>query len=202
MNKQEFIACLRARLAGLPESEVNARVEFYGEVIDDRVEEGATEAEAVAAIGSLDDVAREILSQLPLGLLFKEKVKPARVLRTWEILLLVLGAPLWVSLLIGSFAVVLAVAAGLLAVSISAWASAVSLVVCAAGGTLAGVGMTVFGGNKLSGICLLGAALVCAGASIFVFYLARAIDKGLLWLFKKSVLAVKCFLVKGGRKNA
>ena len=40
MNKTEFLNELEARLKGLPKEDVEERLEFYSEAIDDRVEEG------------------------------------------------------------------------------------------------------------------------------------------------------------------
>ena len=48
MNKQEFLDALRERLSGLPSREVEDRLGFYGEIIDDRIEEGISEHDAVA----------------------------------------------------------------------------------------------------------------------------------------------------------
>ncbi|MBR5538496.1 MAG: hypothetical protein IKU61_01205 [Clostridia bacterium] len=54
MNKQEFLEELRKGLSGLPKEDVRERLNFYGEIIDDRIEEGLTEEEAVfgAFVGS------------------------------------------------------------------------------------------------------------------------------------------------------
>ena len=38
MNKQEFIDALRAALSGLPADDVEDRLSYYGEMIDDRIE--------------------------------------------------------------------------------------------------------------------------------------------------------------------
>ena len=50
MQKQAFLDALRSQLAGLPEAEINERLNFYSEMIDDRMEEGLTEEEAVDAM--------------------------------------------------------------------------------------------------------------------------------------------------------
>ena len=76
MNKQEFLAELRKRLSGLPQADIEERIVFYSEMIDDRTEEGSTEEEAVSAIGFVDDVVSQIFSETPLTKLVKEKVKP------------------------------------------------------------------------------------------------------------------------------
>ena len=49
MNKQEFLSQLRKGLAGLPQNDIEERLAFYGEMIDDRIEEGLSEEEAVSA---------------------------------------------------------------------------------------------------------------------------------------------------------
>ena len=47
MNKKEFLDELRVGLAGLPESDLEERLNFYEEMIDDRIDEGLTEEEAI-----------------------------------------------------------------------------------------------------------------------------------------------------------
>ena len=51
MTKWEFIAALGARLSGLPKNDIDERLNFYGEMIDDRIEEGLGEADAVSEVG-------------------------------------------------------------------------------------------------------------------------------------------------------
>ena len=50
MNKQEFLDALRRALSGVPLEEIEERVGFYGEMIDDRIEEGLSEVAAVAVV--------------------------------------------------------------------------------------------------------------------------------------------------------
>lgn len=47
MNKQEFLVKLRKGLSGLPKEDIEERLTFYSEMIDDRMEEGLSEEEAV-----------------------------------------------------------------------------------------------------------------------------------------------------------
>ena len=64
MNKNEFLIELESRLELLPKKEVENYVEFYSEMIDDRVEEGKTEAEAIRDIGGIEKVIKELQRQL------------------------------------------------------------------------------------------------------------------------------------------
>ena len=95
MNKQEFLGALKKRLSGLPKDEIEERLAFYGEMIDDRTEDGRTEEEAVAEIGGADEIAAQIIADIPLTRLVKERIKPKRRLKTWEIVLIVLCSPIW-----------------------------------------------------------------------------------------------------------
>ncbi len=60
MKKAEFLALLRERLADFSNEDAEKSAAFYSEMIDDRMEEGMTEEEAVAALGNLDDIVRSI----------------------------------------------------------------------------------------------------------------------------------------------
>ena len=50
MNKIEFLAAVSAKLDGLAPADVREQIGFLSEMIDDRMEEGITEAEAVELI--------------------------------------------------------------------------------------------------------------------------------------------------------
>ena len=51
MRKQEFLVQLRKGLSGLPQDEIEERLTFYEEMLDDRIEEGLSEEQAVLAVG-------------------------------------------------------------------------------------------------------------------------------------------------------
>ena len=60
MNKEEFLSELRTKLSGLPQEDIEERISFYSEMIDDRIDEGMDEEAAVAAVGHLDDIEARI----------------------------------------------------------------------------------------------------------------------------------------------
>lgn len=196
MNKHDFIAKLRAKLSGLPDSDVRERLGFYSEMIDDRIEEGLSEEAAVSEIGSVDDIAAQIVVDIPLIKIVKEKIKPKRQPGAVEIILLALGSPLWLSLLIAAFAVVLSLYAVLWSVIISVWAVFTSLIACAFAGISVGIFFVCLG-NGPGGIAISGAGSVCAGLSVFLFYGSMAATKATLLLTKKISLSIKnCFIKK------
>lgn len=100
MDKQEFLSKLRAKLSGLPQKELEERLSFYSEMIDDRIEEGLSEEDAVKELGTVDEVAGQVIAEIPLSKLVKERIKPKRALNVWEIVLLAIGSPIWLSLMI------------------------------------------------------------------------------------------------------
>lgn len=196
MSKREFLAQLRNGLSGLPQDDIEERLTFYSEMIEDQMEEGLSEEEAVSAIGSVDEIVAQVVAEIPLAKIAKEKMKPKRRLSAGEIVLLALGAPIWLSLGIAAFAVTLSLYISLWAVIISLWAVFASFAACSIGGVMACVIFAV-GGNGTSGLAMLAAGLVCAGLSIFMFYGCKAVTDGTLILTKKIVIWIKnCFIKK------
>lgn len=93
MTKQLFLNELSAALHGLSREERYRTLSYYDELIDDRVEDGQSEEEAVESLGSPEQIAREILGEEPAPSTSKGR-------KVWLIVLLVLGFPLWGSLLL------------------------------------------------------------------------------------------------------
>lgn len=198
MKKQEFLDAIFARFPELSKKEREERLEFYREMIDDRIEDGLSEEEAVAAMGSVDSVAPQILSNTPTSKTLNEDIKPKRRLKAWVIVLLALGSPVWLSLGIAAIAVILSLYITLWAVVISLWASFASLAACFIGGALA-CGIVAAGGNIASGVAMLAAGIVCAGLSIFMFYGCKAVTDCTLILTKKIPIWIKnCLRGKEG----
>lgn len=198
MNKQEFLAELRKGLHGLPQNDIEERLTFYSEMIDDRMEEGLTEADAVSGIGTVNEVVSQIITETSLSKLVKEKVRHKRALRVWEIILLALGSPIWLSLLFAAFAVIFAVYVTVWSVIAALWATELALAVGAVYGVLS-FAIMISQVNAAVGLAMLGAGIACAGLSIFLFFGCRETTKGLLFLTKKMILGIKSIFI--GKEN-
>ncbi|MBP5654082.1 MAG: DUF1700 domain-containing protein [Clostridiales bacterium] len=198
MNKEEFITELRQRLAGLPQEDLDERISFYEEMISDRTEDGMSEEEAVAQIGSVDSVVEQIMSEIPLAKLVKEKVKPKRRMKTWEIVLLACGSPVWVPLLIAFSAVAFALYIVLWALVICVYAIDICFAVCSIGGIVSSV-MFFMDGNPAAALYFIGASLILAGLAILMFYASVAVTKGVIKLTGKILLKIKSMFV--GRRQ-
>lgn len=195
MNKQEFLEQLRKGLSGLPKDDISERLTFYGEMIDDRMEEGVPEETAVCEIGIVDELVSQSIADIPLGKLVKETITPKKKLKAWEIVLLALGSPIWLSLLIAVLAVILSVYVVLWSAIVALWAVFTAVAACGLAGIAAGVYFAV-GGNVLTGIAVIGAGIACAGLSVFLFFGCMAATKGILKLTKKLSVFIKNRFVK------
>ena len=198
MNKKEFLTQLRQGLAGLPQAELEERLLFYSEMIEDRIEEGCSEEDAVAAVGSAEEIIAQIVAEIPLATLVKEKIKPKKSLSGWVIAMLVLGSTLWLSLLIAAVSVVFSVYISLWSVILSLWASFVAVAVSGLG-ILAG-GIYFIGINPIiTGLILIGAGLACIGVSILLFFGCKLATKGLILLTKLPIRIIKNAIVRKGK---
>ena len=195
MNKREFLTLLKNELRGLPEGEIRESLNFYNEIISDGIEEGLTEAEAIAKIGSILQISAQIKEE-KLSTVPTTNVIPAtkRKLSAMEITLLILGSPIWISLIAAAFATVVSVFAAVLSVGISLLATAVvvavttvvtvwvfwivlaaldiSFLAAAVSGSLCFI-LYALTNRLIHGTFILGCALVCSGLSVFAFALTK-----------------------------
>lgn len=166
MSKQEFLDALRAKLEGL--EDIEASLEFYGEAIDDRMESGLTEQEAVAEIGSVEEVAAQILSEMPLPKLIKARATPKGKPSGWQIALIVLGSPVWLPLLLAAAICLLAAYLVVWSVVISFYALDAALAMGAIGG-LAWTVQSLTQGNFSGAGMAFGIGMISAGLSVLLF---------------------------------
>ena len=197
MNKLQFLKELRGALAGLPQEDIEERIAFYGEMIDDRMEEGLGEEEAVAGIGPVGEIRAQTVADISLPKLVTETVKPKRSLKAWEIVLIVLGFPVWLPLFIAAGAIVLSLYIVVWALIVSLWAVEVSLWASVIGGIAAAV-VYLTQGAWTSAMMMLGAALAIGGGSIFLFFGCVAGSKGIIKLTKKIGVGIKSLFIRKG----
>ena len=187
MNRNEFNKALRRGLSSLSHEDIEAQVSFYNEMIDDRMEEGLSEEEAVAQIGSVEQIIGHAI--------LDEPVKQKHTLGALEIVLLVLGSPVWLSLLIAAFALVLSLYTVLWSVVVSLWAVEGSVLGCAFAGFVVPIAY-MFDGHPLNALAFLGFSLFCAGMSIFGFYGCKSLTKACAFLSKKAFTLIKSLFVR------
>lgn len=199
MTKNEFMSAVSERLSGLPQDDIDKALEYFSEMIDEHIEDGLSEEEAVSKIGSIDDAVSSIPGDIPVPKIIKTKVKKDRSLKTWELVLLIVGSPLWVSLLLASLAVLIsfciAVWAIVIAFYIVTLALALTSVVCIAAGFI-----LIFVSQTPKGLFAISAGAICAGLAILFFLLSNLVAKGIVKLIRKIISAIK-LLFKRKEKN-
>ena len=67
MTRNEFLQALDGRLDGLTDAERRGILDYYGEIIDDSAEDGMGEEAAVALLGDVGAIARELCENRPVG---------------------------------------------------------------------------------------------------------------------------------------
>ncbi len=80
MNKQEFLKELTNKLTNVPQNEKTRIVEYYNECIDDMIEDGMSETEAINNLGDIDEIIKNIEIELPK---IKKSIKSSRVEKTY-----------------------------------------------------------------------------------------------------------------------
>ena len=192
MSKTEFIEQLRAALNGLSEEDLKKSVDYYEEVIDDRIEDGISEEEAISGLGSIDEIKSRILEDIPIRKIVKEKIKPKRSLAGWEIALLVIGSPVWVP-------IVLSLIITGLSLYMSFWIIILSLYVTDLSLFLAGILGIVLAfmqtNGFATGLFLSGIGVTLTGVSVLLFFGFNQITKWMFILSKKFVLWIKKLFV-------
>lgn len=100
MKKDEFLAELRANLKKkhVPKNSIDDALAYYDEAIHDRMEDGMSEEKAVAAMGSIDDAVQSALESMPAFLRATQRIRSDSVLMSITIVLLVIGAIVWIPL--------------------------------------------------------------------------------------------------------
>lgn len=200
MTKQEFIAQLRTKLSALPPSEIDEHIDFYAEMIADRIEDGASEEDAVLSMGNVNKIADQIISDIPLTSIVKKQVKEKKRISALDIVLLVLASPIWLPLVCSFAAIILSLYIVLWSLVAVCWSMFASFIALAVSSVIACVIFTE-SGNILVGIAITGAGIFCAGAAIFSFFGCIAATKAVALIPKKIILKIKKHFINRGEHN-
>lgn len=201
MTKQEFLFALRQSLGGLAEEDLNRSLEFYAEMIDDRMEDGLSEERAVAEIGSVEEISKQILSEIPMAKLVKGRVKGKGGIGSLGIILIILGSPIWASLLIAFAAILFSVYVVIWSLVIVVWAVDLVMAACGVAGIgYAGISLAIGQPLAMALLCV-GAGLVCAGLAIYLIFAGKAATRGMISLSRLMWIGTKRMVVGKGDKQ-
>ena len=179
MKKLEFINELGAQLHSMPAEEVRPLLDYYMEIVADRMEDGMTEEEAIDSLGPIPELAEKILAEQPQPEPKPEPIPtPAPIpepvpqkKHRWSgssIALAIILSPLWLALL-----------CVLISVEIAVWVTLASLVVSSGAMILGGIAGSILSliptFNPVSAatrIFVSGCCLVCAGVGCLLLPLS------------------------------
>ncbi len=180
MNKARFLKALRSSLARLKKDELRRTLEYYAELIDDRVDAGESEADVIASLGSTEKISYQILADAAE----EGNLRPtARPLNT---VLLIIGSPLWLSLALAAFVVILAI-------FVSVWSVVISFIATDFALVVSGIALIVGGslsGNLNSALFIIGCGCVSTAIGIALFYPIKLLTELCVRLVKWSALAL------------
>ena len=203
MTQQAFIDALSAALASLPPADRNRSLDYYREIIGDRMEEGCSEEEAVAALGDPALIAKQILEETQSPVLETADPSPAsgnaanaaeksrKALKAWEIILLILGAPLWLPLLLAGLIL-------LLSFFLVLWVLVLCLYLIPVCLFSSGIGFAVgaFFFFPVPGLApaalLFGSGLILLGLGILLFIALGPVTRGIARLTKACFQRIFC----------
>ena len=186
VNKMQFLRAVREKTVHMPPSEVNRLLEYYNEMIDEAVEEGLSEEEAVDRLGTWEEICAQIEefrtsepqpieaikeepAKEPKNPIPEKKPKKRISLPMWAVVLLILTSPVWGAIVLSLGIAVFAVVASLVVIGgalvVSLFAVVLSLAVVGVVGIPAAFVLLVT--SSIAPFLLtLGGGLVCAGLAI------------------------------------
>lgn len=184
MTKSTFIDTLRGLLESLNEDECNKFISYYEEIIEDYKESGLTEEEVIKKIGSPQSIAKNILSE-------EDSINiniPSFNSKILNIILLILGFPLWGSLLL---TVVLLILSAYIIIWCIPFTTGVSSIALLTAALFSIVGSPFMMADVLTvGIVQLGLGIASVGISILLGFITIYLSKKFIVITKQLTFKV------------
>ena len=200
MNKKEYLDSIRSKLTGLPEKDIDSAIEYYEEAIEDRIEDGLTEEQAINAVGTPEEIAEKILMDSSIPKLITAKAKPQRRLKGWEIALIIIGSPLWIMIAAWLLIIFLWVILVLFFVMLAIICFVLGIIVGSLGGIVAGIAQ-LFSGGGAQALALIGICIMMLGIGVLLVVPVKAAVTGLWELIAKFIRWVKRKLIGNKAKK-
>ncbi len=204
-SENEFLIELKNRLSHLPISETGKVLSYYSESLQDKIEDGMTEEEAIKSFESIDEIVKSLEDEIPLSAVVKDKVinktKKNKKMSASAIMLLIitliLTSPIWIILLAVLFSIAVAVVAVLWSIPIIIVSIYVSLYPIAISGIIFGF-TRMFTLSFPTGLAYLGVGVASAGLAIMLLMPIIAGLKGFLKINIYPFKKLKQWLIRKG----
>lgn len=201
MKKNEFLDKLRLEIHSLPYDEVEKTIAYYDEMISDRMEDGSSEDEAVASLGTPESIARDLLAHQPFSTIikrryedFKKKNDPNNTAAV--VVIMILLFPVWFPIAMSALSFAASIFAGIGSLIIALWAISLAIGV----GGIALIISSVFGFATAfipTGFFAIGSGIALIGLSILAFVGAYYGTIGIVKLLGLIIHSIKKLFVRG-----
>ncbi len=202
MLRQEYLDQMRDKLTANNIPGVDGMIDFYDEAISDRIEDGMSEEDAVAAMEDVDSVVKAALLDKPITKLMADKAREKHKEAsenghgTLFVVLMVVGFPIWFPLLVTFLSVIFSLYVALWAIVISIYAVELSFAIVS---LVALFGCAAFFMGQIpfvTAIALLGISLLFAGLTLLLWKPIVALTKWMIKLIKAIFRGIKSMFVR------
>lgn len=198
MTKQEFLDELKYQLSGLASFDSRHLLKHYEQRIDENIESGMSEEEAVSSLGTVMQVANRAILKCSLKNIKEHRKNHRKHRSVGQWFIFILTSPLWIS-------VQLAIALLVAAVFLLVWllvAFAFCLTAAMALGSLIGTFISILtfvNASRTVAVGFEGACIIAFGLSVLLFVGSLALAKSAKQLYKKMRGGYKILLARSGR---
>ena len=195
MNKEQYISQLKGRMEAAGITNVDERIEFYDEMLSDRIDSGMEEEAAVSSMEDIEDIIENARLEKPVTALVAEKViksheeaKKKGNGALW-IILAIIGFPIWLPILCVLFSLLLVIYIVLWTIVFTIFVVLLSFAIAAVASLAAFITMFFNPIPSPIGFAGLGGALFFGGLTVLLFkpcvVLAKSIATMIPAIFKK-----------------
>lgn len=174
MTQTEFLNQLEIRLAGIPKDERNKIIEYYTEIINDKLENGESEESIFRSLGSPETIAQNILEENDDTPKSFEKPKKSKNIGK------IIGFSVLLPFIIAMFALWGVVVLSFLIASFALAVSGIGLFISS---------FFLFFQSFMVGLCQIGFGLLLASVSVFAGYgswqFAKLYGRAIRGMFRK-----------------
>lgn len=202
MLREEYLNQLKEKLTQNNIPGIDGMIDFYDEAISDRMEDGMSEEDAVAAMEDTDSIVKAAKLDKPITALMadaaREKHKEASESGhgTLFVVLAIVGFPIWFPLMVTFLSVIFSLYIALWSIVISIYAVELSFAIVALVSLLGC--FTFFMGQIpfVTALALLGCAFLFAGLTLLMWKPIVAITKWMIRLIKAILRGIKSIFVR------
>ena len=202
MSRTEYLSQLKERLIQEEIPNADQMIEYYAEMIDDRMEDGMTEEEAVSSMESIESIVSQAKIDRPITSLMTARVKESHDNAKkkgkgglWMVLA-ILGFPVWFPLLTAFSVVVLALYIVLWAVVVALFAVEFSFGIAAIACIVGGFGLLLGLIPFATALAAWGCAMVLIGLFILLWKPVCKLAEGLIALIRISFRKIKGVFIR------